>query len=491
MKRIVCILLCILLLTACQPTPEEEVILNKGDGVLMKKIAEKPAEEKRLEAPARVDEIIRAGDLNVELVAAVELPSGNRYPVAEVVPRTCDAAWARDMLTRIADGRTLFVRESEAGENMTREGILREVQAVQASLESFDETYGNLPESEQAEMRAQLNKALEVWSAYYREAPESTDGIEADLSDAAYKANGHMSAEIDDERPERKYHSAIEADIFGTVTFMNMDDTISRTTQYESVVGPLRGVTLNKDEAVAVAKTFLAKLGETELEPVLVFAADCPCNGEEYERHDEQAYAIWFTRPVNGMPGAMTLSQQDAYGVYSQNGGDKAYSEPCEQEYAYFLVRDSGVNWFDWYAPSTVTRIVNENVALVPFETILATFRKQIVVEAFPALESARAYVKNISDQEKMTITDAVLRIDRIALESVRIRKEGATGTFLLVPAWSFYGELVLRGENLDDLRYDGWAIEENGDAVYFVPGGCYLQINAVDGSVINPALGY
>ncbi|MBQ6890997.1 MAG: hypothetical protein IJN47_00155, partial [Clostridia bacterium] len=60
MKRIIILCLSLILLFACQPTPEEEVILNKGDGVLMKNIAEKPAEEKRLEAPARVDETIRA-----------------------------------------------------------------------------------------------------------------------------------------------------------------------------------------------------------------------------------------------------------------------------------------------------------------------------------------------------------------------------------------------------------------------------------------------
>ncbi len=485
-KPIVLALLAVLLLCACVPTPDEEFVVNKGDGVLTEKIAEKPVAEKALEAPARVDEVIKTNNLTVELAAEVVLPDGGRYPVAEVLPKTYDAAWARDILTQIADGKTLLVRESEAGPNMTREGILREVQAVQNSLENFDETYGNLPESEQAEMRAQLNEALDAWSAYYREAPESTDGIEADLSNTAYNALGRMSAEIDCTRPERAYHSPIEVNRCGTVSFMNMDMTYGKTEQLSPVIGPLHGVALTEAEAIEVAKMFLHKLGETELEPMLVLDA----NGRRYgdDPRDEHAYAIWFTRPVGGMPGAMAHSQQDLYGIYSQNGGDRAYSEPCDQEYAYFLIRDSGINWFDWYAPSTVTRIVNENVALVPFDTILETFRRQIVVEAFPAFEKARV---SADLNGKMTITDATLCIDRIALESVRIRKEGAAGTFLLVPTWTFYGRPVLHGENLGDLRYAGWTIEENGDAVYYVPGGCYLQINAIDGSVINPALGY
>ena len=486
MKRIIIVLLSLVLLAACVPTPEEEFIVNKGDGVLTEKIAEKPVEANVFEAPARVDEVIETNDLTVELAAEVVLPEGDRFPVAEVVPKTYDAAWARKMLQGIADGKTLLVRESEAGANMTREGILREVQAVQNSLESFDELYGSLPEAEQAEMRAQLNEALEVWSAYYREAPDSTDGLEADLSDTAYKAFGRMSAEIDCTRPERAYHSPIEVSSTGLVSFMNMDMTYGETEQRGPVTGPLPGVALTETEAIEVAKTFLQKLGETGLEPVLVLDA----NGRRYgdDPRDEHAYAIWFTRPVGNMPGAMTQSQQDLYGVYSQNGGDRAYSEPCDQEYAYFLIRDSGVNWFDWAAPSTVTRIVNENVALVPFETILETFRKQIAVEAFPALEEARV---NADLRDNMTINDTTLCIDRIALESVRIRKEGATGTFLLVPTWTFYGRLVLHGENLSDLRFAGWTIEDNGDAVWYVPGGCYLQINAIDGSVLNPALGF
>ena len=486
MKRIILLCISLSLLLACVPTPEEEFIVNKGDGVLTEKIAEKPVAEQVFEAPARVDELIETNDLTVELCAEVVLPEGGRYPVAEVVPKTYDAAWARNILTRIADGKTLLVRESEAGANMTRESILREIQAIQNSMESFDELYGNLPESEQAEVRMQLGEALDAWSAYYREAPENTNGIEADLSDTAYNALGRMPAEIDCTRPERAYHSPIEAHCGGTVTFMNMDMTYGETEQLRPVTGPLPGVAMTEAEAIETAKTFLQKLGETGLEPVLVLDA----NGRRYgdDPRDEHAYAIWFTRLAGNMPGAMAHSQQDLYGIYSQNGGDRTYSEPCDQEYAYFLIRDSGVNWFDWYAPATVTRIVNENVALVPFDAILETFRRQIVVEAFPALEEAHV---NANLHDKMTITGATLCIDRIALESVRIRKEGATGTFLLVPAWTFYGRLVLHGENLGDLRYAGWTIEENGDAVYYVPGGCYLQINAIDGSVINPALGY
>ena len=80
MKRIAIIVLVFLILCACVPTPEEEVVNNKGDGVLTEKIAEGPVAEKAFEAPARVDETIEADRLTVELAAEVVLPEGDRYP---------------------------------------------------------------------------------------------------------------------------------------------------------------------------------------------------------------------------------------------------------------------------------------------------------------------------------------------------------------------------------------------------------------------------
>ena len=479
MKRIAIIVLVFLILCACVPTPEEEVVNNKGDGVLTEKIAEGPVAEKAFEAPARVDETIEADRLTVELAAEVVLPEGDRYPVAEIVPKTYDAAWARDMLTRIADGKTLLVRESEAGANMTKDGILREIRAVQDDLDNFEERYDGLSPQEQSEARQALTESLEAWEAYYREAPDSTDGLTADLCDAVFKVSGGFDAEIDFARPERAYHSPVSANCLGTVTLQNME--VGFPKQFLAVDVPLVGVSITEDEAIEVAKTFLQKLGETELKPALVLAADCPQYGDNPS--NEQAYALWFTRPVGGLPGAYADVQQDVYGQYAQNGGDTGYAAPCGQEYAYFLVRDSGVNWFEWYAPSTIVRTVNENVALLPFDEILAAFRKQIAWEVYPALEEVRDGGFS-----------GTIRIDRIALESVRVRKSGASDTYLLLPMWSFYGELVLHKDGGAGERFAGrchYTIDANGDAVYRVPGGCFMQINAVDGSVYNPALGY
>ena len=67
MKRIIILCLLLALLLACVPTPEQEFVVNKGDGVLTQKIADSPAEEKRFDAPSRVDDVIETDGLTVEI----------------------------------------------------------------------------------------------------------------------------------------------------------------------------------------------------------------------------------------------------------------------------------------------------------------------------------------------------------------------------------------------------------------------------------------
>ena len=50
-KLLVCILAVALLLCACQPTPAEEIVVNKGDGTLEEAVAAEALPPARYEAP--------------------------------------------------------------------------------------------------------------------------------------------------------------------------------------------------------------------------------------------------------------------------------------------------------------------------------------------------------------------------------------------------------------------------------------------------------
>ena len=51
-ELIICIIATVFTFVACQPTPIEDAVVNKGEGQLEEKIEASPVEEKLFEAPA-------------------------------------------------------------------------------------------------------------------------------------------------------------------------------------------------------------------------------------------------------------------------------------------------------------------------------------------------------------------------------------------------------------------------------------------------------
>ena len=99
-SRRIAIALFALLLTACQPTPEADVVVNKTEGKLEELLVAtpeaSPAPEVKLKAWVNAPESVRedlnghvyGGELTVHIDAAVEVPEVSRVPVYTVRFRT-------------------------------------------------------------------------------------------------------------------------------------------------------------------------------------------------------------------------------------------------------------------------------------------------------------------------------------------------------------------------------------------------------------------
>ena len=116
MKRTLCIL-CVLLavlppLSACQPTPEEDVVVNKGDGTMEAAVAAPAAAPYRYEAPERWVETFIARDQTVRIDAGVEVPDDEYHPVLLVERRSFDAQQAVDYYTALF-GEGVELRENQ------------------------------------------------------------------------------------------------------------------------------------------------------------------------------------------------------------------------------------------------------------------------------------------------------------------------------------------------------------------------------------------
>lgn len=82
--QICALLLAAALLCACQPTPSEDIVVNKGEADWQSE--SEPADTAAYDAPAAWSETIENGDTTYRIDATIEVPNVSKYPVIEVNP---------------------------------------------------------------------------------------------------------------------------------------------------------------------------------------------------------------------------------------------------------------------------------------------------------------------------------------------------------------------------------------------------------------------
>ena len=477
-KKVMSCLLAAALLVACQPTPEEDVVVNKGDGTLEEAIAAEALPPARYEAP----ETLRLDPFGTETFqvvvdAEVCVPDVERYPIVEVVLRTVTADWARDMMYKMAGGKTIHTYQNEVP--TTKEQIEGEITLLQQQLANPD---AYLPAGADEQTRAAAEKEwrelLEAWETLYQEAPDTFEPREVDMSDAAFRTASEFRGAVESGKQRETYLSvtAWYGGPGGNVEYNNLVDVgMPFHFDMDSDLTNLNDVTISAEEAVQIGLDFLAQLGETDFAPALIVAGYCdpewgtdPIPLEEWP----QCYQIQFTRSVAGVPATYREEHYDGIGA----DGRERYAPAYPQESIEMDIRDSGVTYMYWSTPSELGRTLNENVTLMPFEQVVERFCDQILYSATPVIG------------EDNSVTKKTLYIDRIELGMVRALQRGSVEEWVMVPAWTFFGRTVLQYAGPEP---GGYPLNENNEYVSEMPGYSYLILNAVDGSVYDPAVGY
>lgn len=111
MKRIAILLLALTLL-ACQPTPDEEAIINRKDGALEQAIVSTPVPTYTYEAPTRWEETYKIREQEVRVSADIELPDADQFPVTTITRRSFTPSDI-DALLRAACPGDWTIRENE------------------------------------------------------------------------------------------------------------------------------------------------------------------------------------------------------------------------------------------------------------------------------------------------------------------------------------------------------------------------------------------
>lgn len=473
--RLMTILLALVLaLSACQPTPEEEVVVNKGDRVLEEKIsAVSPAQnstEDEGEAtaatvhqytfPDRWEEVYDAGNgLTLTFNADIVQREDGIYPVYRTRPRELDAETFIGVLNALLPA-PVSMHETGMTKDDWKERMEMYVDDMEERLARLQ-----LPPEERGDgddtpiTQEEIDAELQWYAEQIAAAPDSLDEVEVtDFS--GVRINAGQVYRLSD--GDMVYINS--SDDFFVITRTSSDwgavvasyDREEREEEYGLV---WTEVTIDQDVAVAQARETLDKLGFEDFAMMEVYEANYI--GDEGLKHPVSGgYTMRFKREYGGYP-LVTRIEPAQHFNYGEDDGFNANAYIYE-EYIDVYVDESGVRSLEYSGSKEVRREENPSVELLDFETIQERVRK-VLTYGLTGLE------------KKVEVYEMML--------TVNTQRVANSDEYYEVPCW-----LVC----YDSRDYSYWKTEEEVLAAkarlrsptFCVPDCVY--INAIDGTVFS-----
>lgn len=233
---------------------------------------------------------------------------------------------------------------------------------------------------------------------------------------------------------------------------------------------------MSEAQAIETGDALMANLGLGNFvcdgaEPVIYLSgAAMACESEaEYDSaiaDCETGYRLEYVRQVSGVP----LGQTGLAGNSIEDG--LAYLGTWAYERVQVYMTGDKIAWFSWTNPYTEPEIIDDDAALLPFSDVEDIFAKMIFVKNHYLLEANRV---------NGFVTVRNMDIDKLKLTLMRVRSKDSLSDGTIIPVWDFYGTVSARAA---DMQHSALVSDE-------LHYGVVLSINAIDGTVVDRALGY
>ena len=525
------ILLSASVLTACQPTPTKNPVVGKDGASLEEMINATPAPAGEGNAAVPCERNFKSADgtVAVSVRAKAEIPA--RLPVVRVTPYFIPMEQVKAMAQVLLRGSQPW----EAGAGMTRAEIQKALLAARHDMEQYVLADNALRDHYNGDQTAlDAAKARYEWqiSAYeklYAAAPETVKRKATDWTfqpDAYYQdmtVYGDLTGSDEESQKTKSmlYDSKViqlSADLENCRAYLearNLDTSgevshyagfFSGTTPGDDGIVPrwsaddLKPICASKDEVITFVTDSLAKMGIKNMALNVVRAYGKPETAAAPRDNGEALQAAAGHRPddvdkVAGEVYGYSLTFVPVYeGVAAVDTGVSIEQNEDQYgptyNYESLLVNVYGVAGADgpmitslqWSNPMETAKVENPSVAVLSLDEALELF--QAHMDRAYTLErlAADALLYGDFEQYKGKIKSAEIGITAVTLGLVRVRVANSPGAYRMVPAWVFRGTEKLTVDGLESPVESPRTV----DGLY-----SYAVINAVDGSIIDPALGY
>lgn len=471
------LLLSALFLPACQPTPEEDIVVNKGDGALMELVLATAAPEQEqtarvpYSAPARYEEAFvgYSDNLSVEIDAEVIAPPEAPIPVYEAQLLEWTDAQADACICALIGDVTLYEQTSALSKAEVEALIVecqRELSDPNSDLNTILQFGGTQAEYEAG--KANVEATLAALEQQWQHAPETVerkvverrfleDGTRASIVGGAKLADG-ATAEVAVHKmqdPGRQKMTIHVSRGLGVPFLFSRELT------------DLKGLTCSAAAAEAQAQAALEAMGLAG-QYRLAFAGSATTHSSTSTSPDDapKCYMFYYCQQLSGIPILYAAPQDAQTTLYA---GAWPYETMC------FGVNDSGILYFEWVSPIAAGRLLNADVPLLPFEEVMQRFRSSIAASYLP--------INTVGNVDEYRLT-----IDRIEFGYTRVAMPDRQSVGMLVPSWGFYG---VEKDYYRNAAATQQILDEDNCHMQDTPGHCFLTINAIDGSVIDRIVGY
>ncbi len=491
MKRILTLILAVMLLAGCQPTPAVDAVRQKNSVKMIEMAkgqatAEPPAGEAgpaatpvpvRGQVPERLqwDFYTDVKNVHVTADAPIRVMTEDGFPLLRVAPRrftgTENVAVAGALLGTDTVYKSVY--------QLTRKDLEKQITDLMNTLSDPLNNKELLEDFDREELENELiprwQKHLEELQAQYRDFKDGEpqpnplwDGqAEKDnqtvlVTGAWDKNNAEKYDSVyffaRDEYPSYWSMDYIRKGNWGAAWDYGLLERIDPAA-YDT---PHEGVSLTPRQAAEQVQAKLAPFVKTSVVDIL-------WGNNASDTYGSDGMKLRWAYVVRLMPAYHGTATGVGLGYLPMSSRDETtnVSRTWQQEYIMGAVNDGGVLNLDWMSPLTVTEVVTERANLLPFPEIEQIAQRQLNRKL------------SFEGRENGSLQVAGVRLGLLYIMEQNVQEGG-----LLVPAWVF-----LKAEEVNESQKKLWSGDPS-TLDYDVLNPLVI-INAVDGTIIDPYAGY
>lgn len=479
MKNLFILLITItMILTACQPTPNEEIVVGKDKDLVEEVIeANKEENKEKLQEDKEVIEQqikVMGQHLNMEFQtssrtkvvvdAEVRIPNFDKIPLVRVIPENLTKEHLEILLRETTNGKPVYYQPKGNRSSWTKEELdemIVKYKEMEKNPDLAKHIIGHISD--------RIDFLQEIYNISPNKGEEELyDGTLTETDNNKYYShitslkcylgrNCAARIELCQSFNKRK----------NQITLRNHDDGVpyNSSIPYEGVNAP--NMEMTYDEAKQIVEDLVKALDGEQTNLKLYYSGIAYIEGGfsngNYET-SPHAYRFGFAREYNGV-------SVKPIG-YLHGGSEKInYRDQVSPEVMSITIDDGGLLNFTWLRYTRYKETLTEDVPLLDFETVRQTFEDNMKYKF--AWEPT---FDNIPKDATTTIT-----IHTVELNLMMTLEKDNMGNYIMIPVWDFVG----------DQEYDQELISHEGYPQLGQKNVAVLTINAIDGTVINREQGY